>query len=617
MPNNQTISALLLRHKAFGALLSIVFSGCLSAACASLEYVSGLYEQNPDQQVDVVVRVSDNKGQALTGLALNDFYVRHNGQPLERKDNLRLNEPLSAVKLYMVVLVDQCENPELRNSFERTREALKAYLSLQPSNIYIKIISYDTQARALSEEFSNDKQTLQNLLNQLKTVQTEKSGLEQALTLAQESIEDLPYGAYALDPRILMPNQTLAAAESPLYNSAILLMSHNSVNLQTLQPYCHKYNFVVLDSTGDLHAENGRNGMSTAADYNVDGAVTISDIYRLSSGDFNKDVDQTRAVKVVNQAWDSLNNIVNGYYWLSYNKYTDMKRAQPNVVKVSLNQYGRSRDQGFLISYGDAATKGENLFTEIQGLVDSRATETVANEAVFVTATAPFDLLPPGIVPSNTDMDNNMLTLLPAQYSDAYSGESRVATSVSVLAAAEPEAAQPVGAELVKAQPREVQLGEDSPKNRRVIEDEIIVDDFEILSNLGNPYATNYLVSDEGDTVPQYTAEPIKLVSAEPAREVVAKEHDSEPKDINSGRYIQVGAFVKLDNLYDVIERLSDHYNVRAVTSTVRGREYRRCIIGPFDSELETHNTLQRLKNQGGLRDAFIIKKALTEYLDN
>ena len=57
---------------------------------------------------------------------------------------------------------------------------------------------------------------------------------------------------------------------------------------------------------------------------------------------------------MVNRAWDSLNNIVNGYYWLTYSKYTDMNKLEPNSISVSLTQYSRSTDVGWLLAYEKA-----------------------------------------------------------------------------------------------------------------------------------------------------------------------------------------------------------------------------------------------------------------------
>ncbi|MEM9425037.1 MAG: hypothetical protein AAF975_09670, partial [Spirochaetota bacterium] len=280
--------------------------------------------------------------------------MRHNEQPLERKNGLHLNETLSAVKLYMVVLVDQRENPELKNGFERTREALKAYLTLQSRNMYIQLIGYDTEARYLNGEFSNDKIALQKLLQGLDMVQVEgESGLEQALVMAQESIEKLPHAAYALDPRMFSPEAIREAKESPLYNSAVLLMNHNPIKMETLTPYHERYNFVVLDSTGKLRSAAKGNFPVGVGNNSDETAQTIFDVYELPPGDLNRDIDQTRAVKLVNQVWDSLNNLVNGYYWLTYNKYTDMDKVDSNSVTVSLTQYGRSEDYGSLFAYGN------------------------------------------------------------------------------------------------------------------------------------------------------------------------------------------------------------------------------------------------------------------------
>ena len=95
-------------------LLQLFFIGC-----TSLKYVTGVYGQSEKEQIDFVVKVQNKNGIALTDLTLNDFYVKHNNQRLERKNQLRLNETLSIVKLYMVVLIDLRENPEQENNFER------------------------------------------------------------------------------------------------------------------------------------------------------------------------------------------------------------------------------------------------------------------------------------------------------------------------------------------------------------------------------------------------------------------------------------------------------------------------------------------------------------------
>ncbi|WGK70308.1 SPOR domain-containing protein [Candidatus Haliotispira prima] len=573
-------------------------------SCVSLEYVTGLYEQSPGQRVDVVVRVKDNKGIAFTDLALNDFYVRHNNQPLERKNKLHLDETLSAVKLYMVVLVDQRENPELKNSFRRTREALKAYLTLQPHNMYIKLISYDTEARALNTEFSNDKKALQALLQQLNTVQTNESGLKQALALAQENLDSLPNGPRALNPKLFQVAAVHGAKSSLLYNSAILLMNHNTIAVETLRPYTKKYNFVALDATGELHqaikplaagraATSQTNDKDDLGDKNSDNLGNILEAYELPPGYLNKDIDQTRAVKLVNRAWDSLNNLVNGYYWLTYNKYTDFNRPEPNAVTVSLTQYGRSKDVGSLIAYVNTETVTEDA--------DEDSLADILNTAETLDAMVPDELLPPAIIKTNTKSSpveyDSLLALLPGQYQDVYDSSLQ---ANAALAAASPV---PMPDYLVETH---------YPTNT-----EPIVDDFEILSKLGTSKTDGDLLSLRDSAVPQYTAEPITLISAESAHQIAEK----APKKIQNagnttgGRHIQVGAFVKLENLYDVIERLSGDYNVQAVTSTVNGKEYNRCIIGPFDNSNETRRMLEHLKTNGNLRDAFIIRKPIAEWI--
>ncbi len=570
-------------------LLSIFLSGC-----ASINYLSGLYEQNPDQQADVVVRVKDHKGLALTDLALNDFYVKHNGKPLERKNELRLNETLSAVKLYMVVLIDQRQNPELKNSFERMREALKAYLTLQPQNMYIKLISYDSQARALNDEFSNDKAELQELLQDLQEVQEKESALEQALGLAQDSIEALPHGAYALEPELFPATQMRAVAESPLYDSAILMMNHNSLDLASLNPYADKYNFVVLDATRELPPLRSAQEDS----YDQNGFSTIFDVYELPPGYLNKDVDQTRAVRLINQAWDRLNDIVNGYYWLSYRKYTDLGRQEPNLVTVSLTQYGRAKDFGSLVAYTDRTegltpkVSGDGVLTDMPELADIDEDD---------------ELQPPGISAPVSISYPDLMGLAPGQHPDTLPTASLTDTALTT------KPGYPVGPQVVT---------EELPAAPAI-------DDFEILGNLNKPKAGNYLVRNEEAKVPQFTAKPIPLVSTQPSYELlsepgatsqsVPKLLPTDPEELNkeltNGRYIQVGAFVELDNLYDVMERLSSDYNVRAVTSIVNGKEYNRCIIGPFDSVAETQDALQHLRSLSGLRDAFIIKGTIAEWI--
>ena len=157
-----------------------------------------------------------------------------------------------------------------------TREALKAYLTLQPSNMYIKLISYDTEARALNDEFSNDKIMLQKLLQNLNMVQTtENSGLQQALDLAQNNIDNLPNGAYALKASIFAKDVVSNTKEPLLYNSAVLLLNHNSVDMETLQPYYELYNFVVLDATDSLGQPQKKNSLAPIHDSNGDGVETI------------------------------------------------------------------------------------------------------------------------------------------------------------------------------------------------------------------------------------------------------------------------------------------------------------------------------------------------------
>ena len=388
------------------------------ASCSSISYISGLYEQQPAQRVDLVVRVEDNKGVALTDLTLNDFYVLHNDQPLERKNELRLNESLSNVKLYVVILVDTRENPGLKNSFERTRSALNAYLALSPDNIYIKLIRYDTKAEVLHENFTNDRAELQMLLQELHTVQVaednESSGLEPALALAQESIESLPHGSRVLDPQMFPVAVTNNTDESPLYDTAIVLMNHNSLNQETLRSYYGEYNLVIMDSVGQLKKMAKRNGLGQLSDNNKNNPSNIFHIYEFPRGDLNKNLDQTKTAELMNQAWDLLNNIVNGYYWLTYHKYTDVNRQEPNFVHISLTQYGRSSSEGLLATstYGGEIAESDSLKKE--SVVDLNGFPVSMSDAVGINNLSEwedgdennqdsFDLLPPSIVVSNSD----------------------------------------------------------------------------------------------------------------------------------------------------------------------------------------------------------------------
>ena len=154
-----------------------------------------------------------------------------------------------------------------------------------------------------------------------------------------------------------------------------------------------------------------------------------------------------------------------------------------------------------------------------------------------------------------------------------------------------------------------------------------------VLSSLSQgPASTGHLVNssldgdlgyeekDKASLTPQYTAEPIQLVSNLSEPKVVEESTNKENEgrslaDLNLGHYIQVGAFIQLDNLYDVIERLSGDYSVQAFSSTVNGKEYNRCIIGPFSSKAKTRVVLQRLKTLGGLQDAFIIRQPIAEWI--
>ena len=390
------------------------------SGCTSLDYVSGLYEQSPEQQVDVLVRVRDNQGIALTDLTLNDFYIKHNGQPLERKNALKLNEQLAAVKLYMVVLVDQRENPSLKNSFERTREALKAYLTLQPQNMYIQLIGYDTRARVLNGGFSNDQAELQALVRQLRPVtQSNPSNLEAALRLAEKNIGSLPNGRQALDPALFSKQQIRSSVTSPLYNSAILLMNHNFADREALLPYVDRYNFVVLDSTQTFrkmrsnriaaNKEIENNGLND--ELNTELVDTIFEVYQLPPGDLNRDIDQTKTIKLMNRIWDSLNNIVNGYYWFTYQKYTDIYKSEPNQIAVSLTQYSRSQDVGPLVSYsaggldisqpyeaGIALSQSEQIANGTPAASASIIEDTLLPEQLFSSVEAPANRAQPVVV---------------------------------------------------------------------------------------------------------------------------------------------------------------------------------------------------------------------------
>ena len=125
----------------------------------------------------------------------------------------------------------------------------------------------------------------------------------------------------------------------------------------------------------------------------------------------------------------------------------------------------------------------------------------------------------------------------------------------------------------------------------------------------------------EDSSVPQYTADPIEFsdpglpVNYELLEQEELREN-SEGEDFGE-RYIQVGAFVKLESLYNLIDRLSSEYNVQAFTSTVNGQEYNRCIIGPFGSVAAAQQALERLKTQGNLRDAFMIRQPIAQWIGN
>ena len=109
------------------------------------------------------------------------------------------------------------------------------------------------------------------------------------------------------------------------------------------------------------------------------------------------------------------------------------------------------------------------------------------------------------------------------------------------------------------------------------------------MSNLGKESSgtDNYLALNQDNDVPQYTAEPIQLISTASSHEIVGPVMEPIsvplPEDITNGRYIQVGAFTKLENLYDVIERLSEDYSVQAVTSMVNGKEYKPLYCWPIE----------------------------------
>ena len=567
----------------------------LFLGCTSLDYVSGLYEPSPEQQVDVLVRVRDHKGIALTDLTLNDFYIKHNNRPLERKNALKLNEPLAAVKLYMVVLVDQRENPGLKNSFERTREALKAYLTLQPQNMYIQLIGYDTDARVLHSDFSNDRAELQALVRRLEPVtQSEASNLEAALSLAEQRIHALPNGPQALDPALFSRQQIQNSATSPLYNSAILLMNHNFAEREALRPYVNRYNFVVLDSTGTFRKMSpARLSVDkSAADESGEGEEfmpnkAIFEVYQLPPGDLNRDIDQTKTIKLMNRIWDSLNNIVNGYYWFTYQKYTDI--YSPNQVAVSLTQYSRSQDAGPLMSYAESEAvvllEDRQMITGVVKramLPERRFSEVPANLAKPVAVTPVVPAAPSSLRPDSALLAENLETA--------------------------PE---------LKALPQDVAS-------------------VPTIENFMSTGSSDFIAMEDNEsweedlTAPQYIAEPIQEpfsvlpVGTEVSYELLEREEPKEWKEDQRSkergseigeRYIQVGAFVRLESLYNLIDRLSSEYNVQAFTSTVNGQEYNRCIIGPFGSTAVAMQTLERLKTQGNLDDAFMIQQPIAQWI--
>ena len=592
----------------------------LFVGCTSLDYVSGLYEQSPDRQVDVLVRVRDHKGIALTDLTLNDFYIKHNGQPLERKNALKLNEQLAAVKLYMVVLVDQRENPGLKNSFERTREALKAYLTLQPQNMYIQLIGYDTNARVLNGNFSNDQAELQALVRQLEPVtQSEASNLEAALSLAEQRIALLPNGPQALDPALFAKWQIRSSATSPLYNSAILLMNHNFADREALTPYVERYNFVVLDSTETFRKMSSPR---PALDGNVEDddeipqntpeeaiVETIFEVYHLPPGDLNRDIDQTKTIKLMNRIWDSLNNIVNGYYWFTYQKYTDIYRLEPNRVVVSLTQYSRSQDAGPLLGYSAGGLKIPRPYEEKAVLSQS---EQPANETPAASASIAESMLLPEQLFSSVEAPANR-------------AQSVVVTPV--VPAAPSSLRSLKGRELLSENKQELDI---LPKS---FLEEPTIENFEIVD--ANLVADDWLASEDKDWEQnRYMAEPIPVnepVDGQLSRsvseelvgvtyEILEQEEPVLEKETNNRdeigeRYIQVGAFVKLESLYNLIDRLSNEYNIQTFMSTVNGQEYNRCIIGPFSSVAAAQQVLERLKTQGNLDDAFMIQKPIAQWI--
>lgn len=627
------------------------------SACASLEslgYGIGVYYPKTEK-IDLLVHVEDGNGQSLNNLTLNDFYVMHNGKPLTVREGLRLDLRRSTVALYVVVLIDLQENGH-SSSFQLMKDGLQAYINIQPEWTYTKLIGYDQNAYELHSTFTNDKFFLLGILSELKPRNTESNdGIFEALELAQDSIKRLPGGRRLMDLKRLSREQLDSDQFPLLYDSAILWANQNPVDGSIIP---EDQNILIVDSSNGVEDWNtGESSSPEESSGEEDYENLERDFYReliiLSEDDLtnNYPLDQKFVVNLYGEAWKNLNNLVNGYYWLTYKKFFNRREKEEQEIFVFLNQYSRDQrrvdlyeisseqlDKDFRPEgpfnekprieenqpqFGRGIKSNQSLHDENrirqQNLLKTRATSTnqlensesslslnrktaeqkkpPANESI---SGSPASLLPRK--PSNKSFDQKPINRQHSLRGPSAENKSSARHNFPLVGRADPDS-PPIKPTRPLSQKSNMEILKE--KSLPTLEKNIEILDFpfEAYTDWENPDL-------QVQYAPSATATIIELPSAVTKKFTEEGEVKANPlpiADTEKKFYIQIGSFKIVENLYRSIQELSSFEDkINILSAEVNGKSYTRCILGSYGKE-EALAVLENMKSRG-FSDSFLIQ---------